>query len=174
MIKRKQDLAEKQIQNFVKTLLKETDKQLQLMYGRNIKLFDKPDMRQLLVSHLKDKNTRPDQLRISPKVLKDFNRGINFGIATAHYHHTTKGDISPQQFAVDFIQHLFFLSGYSQLKDPKFASYSRYFFNTILSNLDKGKNDRINSFLKTIKEKELYALGQQMTNLNASIRKLYK
>jgi hypothetical protein len=172
--KEKQGSVEKDIQNFAKRLLKEADKESQLMYGKNIKFYDKPYMRQLITNQLRDKNISPDQLKITPKGFKEFIRAISLGMATAHYYHTTNGKISPQQFALDFLERLFCLSTGSPLLDPTFASYRRYFFRTIPSKFNKQQIDSINSFLKTIDKKEFYALGQQMTNLNLSIKKLYR
>ncbi|MGB6673260.1 MAG: hypothetical protein WBE34_12580 [Candidatus Nitrosopolaris sp.] len=77
--------AEKDIQSYIKTLLRESDKQFQLMYGRNVRLFDRPDTRQHLISQLRDYYITPDQLKISPKTFKYFDRGVGMGMAIAHY-----------------------------------------------------------------------------------------
>lgn len=174
MTKKEPTLHEKDIQNFVKTLLKKSDEENQLMYGRNVKLFDNPDMRHHLISQLKDLNIGANQLTITPKTLKDFYKGFTMGIAKAHYNHTTNGNMSPQEFLVQNLDKLFSLSLDSLLIDTKFRTYRKYFFRVIPSNFDKEKSYRISEFLRNIDKKEFYALGQQMTNLNLAFRKLHR
>ena len=165
--------TEKDVQHFVKTLLKESDKQRRLMYGTNVKVLDRPNMRQHLISQLRDHNFTPDQLKISPKTLKYFDRGVGMGMAIAHYKHTTDGKVTFQEFALQNLESLFSLSPDSLLTNTKFRFYKKYFFDVIPSNIDKQKFHRINEFLKNINKKEIYALGQQMTQLNLRMRKLH-
>ena len=75
---------------------------------------------------------------------------------------------------LQYLDQLFYLHPDTLLTNTKFTSYKKYFFNVIPGNIDKQKLSRINTFLKTINQNELYALGQQMTKLNSRIRKLYK
>lgn len=174
MTRKEPTVHEKDIQNHVKALLKKSDEENQLMYGRNVKLFDKPDIRQLLISQLKDQNIGANQLKITPKTLKDFYRGFTMGIAKAHYNHTTNGSVSLKEFLLQNLDRLFSLSRDSLLVDTKFRSYRKYFFRVIPSNFDKEKSYRISEFLSNIDKKEFYALGQQMTNLNLAMRKLHR
>ena len=69
-------MTQKDIKDFAKTLLRESDSKIQLMYGTNIKLFDKPEYKTLLVNCLKNQSITRDQLKITPSRLKQFDRGL--------------------------------------------------------------------------------------------------
>lgn len=142
------------------------------MYGTNIKLFDKPEYRTLLVNCLKSQSTTRDQLKITPSRLKQFDRGLLAGIAQAHYKHSTKGKISYEQFILQSLDQLFSLKPDTLLTNTKFTSYKKYFFNIIPGSIDKEKLRRINTFLKTISQKELYALGQQIDKVKLKHEKI--
>ncbi len=169
--------SERDIQNYAKKLLEESDKQIQLMYGRNIRLFDTQDMRKHLsnlTNQLRDHDIKPKQLKITPATLKFFNRGFDMGMAMAHYKHTTNGKVNIREFALKYLESLFSLSADTLLSNTKFRSYRKYFFKVIPSNMDKEKIHKINEFLKNIDKREFYALGQQMTQLNLRMRKLHR
>lgn len=76
------------------------------MYGINVRLFDRPEMHKHLTNQLKDFSIKPDQLKITPKTFKFFNRGVVMGMAVAHYRHTTDGKVTMKEFAVKNLESL--------------------------------------------------------------------
>lgn len=143
------------------------------MHGKHVKLFNTADISQQLIEVLKDQTVDPKLLKVTPNTIRNFDMGIRMGIAKAHFEHTAKRSESPRDFAIHNLEQFFSLGSNTLLTNTRFRSYRRYFFYIIASYVNEDASKRINEFLRSIRKKEQYALGQQMSKLNSKVRKLY-
>ena len=80
-------MNKKHIKRFAKELLNDVDSEIQLMHGSNVRLFGTTKVTQQLIDILENLKVDAKLLKVTPRMVKDFQRGVGMGMALAHFEH---------------------------------------------------------------------------------------
>jgi hypothetical protein len=153
-------------------LLQKSDEAISLRYGKNVKFFDRPDNKNILLNRVPaDIQTTRNQKKVTQRAVSQFEAGFSLAIIASKYNHEQAGEKSFIEFLLEELKKSLSLPQNSKLQNTKIRSYSKWLFD-IVPDIDHKKLLELNVFFKTIKKEELNALGQAVTKLSNDLGKL--